>query len=73
LSVNQADNGQNPPLRKRKYRDLERRIRGLKISQDMASWAFKYDLIQREYNTQDMTSWAFKYDIIQREYNNEMF
>jgi hypothetical protein len=39
----------------------------------MASWAFKYDIIQREYNTQDMTSWAFKYDIIQREYNNEMF
>jgi len=29
LSVNQADNGQNPPLRKRKYRDLERRIRRL--------------------------------------------
>ena len=29
----------------------------------MASWAFKYDIIQREYNTQDMASWAFKYDI----------
>ena len=32
LSVNHADNGQNPPLRKRKYRDLERRIRRLKRS-----------------------------------------
>ena len=37
----------------------------------MASWAFKYDIIQREYNIQDMTSWAFKYDIIQREYNTQ--